>query len=124
MDIHKPFKVTISPNITRDQIPTYYRDSPAWIDSNWFKQIEMTQHNRGSAEQYTELEVNFSVPESEWEIHDCFVPGFMAIINQLEMKSGKKYTVNSTHHVVSGKHVLTGKVVKASVQIVNNKIIE
>ena len=57
MNIHKPFKVTIRFR--------HIIESPAWIDSNWFKQIEMTQHD-----EYTELEVNFSVPESEWEIHD------------------------------------------------------
>jgi len=114
------FKLTITPNVTIGEIldyPYYGKtyDLDASIDPTWFKQTKITQEN-----DFTTLEVDFSISETEAEIHDCFLPDLLWVLEDLGKHNGKKYIVNSEPLSVDcGKNITC--VVKNGVLFINDK---
>ncbi|AYV75753.1 MAG: hypothetical protein Terrestrivirus3_22 [Terrestrivirus sp.] len=99
MNKEKPtkFLVTITPSVSVNEIldlPYYGKnyDLETSIDPIWFKQIKVIDdHNLNC----TYFSLDFTVKDTVVEVHDCFLPDLLWVLEDLGNKTNRQFSVNT-----------------------------
>lgn len=123
MNKEKPtnFIVTITPSVSVNEIldvPYYGKnyDLETSIDPVWFKQIKVVNYYLIC----TSFLLDFTVKDTVTEVHDCFLPDLLRVLEDLGNKTNRTFNVNTSELIFwygdNDEHL-------CSCRVKNNKLI-
>lgn len=140
--INDNFTVTVTPQIYISDLEYYDKEINEYvprygsmIDYNWFTRIKFEQSIEQSIEQnylanvassttgatsFTKLIIDFTISDTKYEIHDCFVDDFLGLMQRLSLDKKITYICNSSECMI--EYDENQEPLKHTVYIDNNKI--